>query len=258
MNVYLKASLIGDTVCAINCIEALALLDSYKGLSLNLKVENPALKIFFKHIQGINFTDEIMSDMIVLSPHDFFNEGQSLGLHMTQGYFLQAKLNVPTLTKPNIIWEKTNKNIPVYDYIIAPYSWSDLSDEKLWAYSNWQDVINYLKSKDKDVKIAVLGASGFALEKNQNKQIFYNVDYIFDKPLEYVCELIFKTKLALTIDNGISHLVHGIGTPHILLYPECLNQNWVKNFNDNARVIRAQPSLITVQNVIDKIEEAAN
>lgn len=250
MNVHLQSTLIGDTICSINCIETIAENEKYKNSILHLKVENPALQIFFKHIDNVNFFDKI--DMpLILSPIDFFIKGQDMQLHMTQAYFMQANLPIPSNKRPNVKWITPLENVPIYDFIISPYSWSDLSGEKLWPYSKWQDVIDYLNNKYNNPQIAILGASGFTLEKNKNKQFFTGVDYIFDKPLEYVCELISKTKRAvLTIDNGISHLVHGIGTPHFLIYPICLKPNWVKNFNDNVHTIIGDPKIITVEEVI--------
>jgi ADP-heptose:LPS heptosyltransferase len=243
VNIYLNTWLLGDTVCAINVIEELA-----KNNEINLKLEKPQFSFFFESMNNVVLKESLGSIDIELSPHQFFAEGDEQGYHMVQGYFKQAGLPMPNDTRPHIVFNSNiqNKDMnTIYEYIISPYSRSDLDNNKLWPYENWQKIINFLKGN----RIALFGTS-------EDEKVFTGVHYLFDKPLNDVCYVLSKVKKAvLSIDNGPSHIVHGIGAPHILLYPACLNKNWVTNSNSNAKIIRGEPKNITVDSVINLIKK---
>jgi ADP-heptose:LPS heptosyltransferase len=62
-------------------------------------------------------------------------------------------------------------------------------------------------------------------------------------------------KAVLSVDNGISHLTHFIGVPHLLLYPQCLPDQWVNNPNKNAVSVKDEPVNFHGDRIIKLIED---
>jgi len=157
-------------------------------------------------------------------------------LHMTQAHF--AIFGLPVPSEPVRAEIEVDDTAPVFDYVLSPWSRSDIDHNKAWWDDRWAKVVDAL-----DGSIAVVGG----IEDPQP----WLAHYEYGKDLRYVAGLLRNARKAvITIDNGMSHLAFHAGcTKHVLLYPECLPPWWVGNPKALAGIIR-QPKHLTPEAVL--------
>ena len=64
---------------------------------------------------------------------------------------------------------------------------------------------------------------------------------MFDRPLPQVLDLMRRSSLVMTLDNGIGHLAHFGGVDrHVMLYPDCLPLWFAES--PNALLVRGGPT----------------
>ena len=179
-----------------------------------------------------------------------FMRGHMRKEHMTQVYFAGLGLVVPP--EPVLPIISYRKYIPEvkYDFLISPYSHSDIQGNKLWPLDRWQVVIDYLATKG---SVGILGATTGVYG---SVTCTYNqATPVFDQPLAEVANLIRLAKLVISIDNGISHLTSAVGSNHILLYPACLAPTWASNPRLNSITIQDIPANIQPWQVLESIDQ---
>lgn len=162
-------------------------------------------------------------------------------VHMCQSFFKTENLPVPELPLELDLLAKPCDLPP--GLVISPYSRSNMPDNnKLWPHERWLEVVQTLRNMGIADRVYVVGASGY---DDPTLYIAAGVEPVFDRPLAMVLDLIRQAPMFLSIDNGISHLAHygGVGR-HVLLYPGCLPECWVRN--PRAAIVRA-PMPIDIQ-----------
>jgi len=242
--------LIGDALSGVSFIYDMANRESKQGRLLYLFARNKEILTLF--------TPDILNKIKIMHHiDDFWNTAPQLGQqtihvldttngwhkcvmthHMIQSHWAVAGYDIPPLQAVQLDYN-TGDDIPTYDFVISPYSRSDHNNNKLWPYDRWQSVINMLK--DKNQSVCVTGS-------DEDLKVFNGVDYFMGHSIRDVAGLLSKARKAvLSVDNGISHLTHFVGSPHFLIYPQCLPAKWVDN--PNAIKIHREPMQITTEEV---------
>jgi Glycosyltransferase 61/Glycosyltransferase family 9 (heptosyltransferase) len=174
------------------------------------------------------------------------------GLHMAQGHFLVAGMRAPELpiTLPLVSEPSTLRP----GFVFAPFSASEQIQEgrhaKMWPAERWRGLARHLRARFLRETVYLLGGP------NDDPEPYLEEGTVpmLGKPLPQVLHLIRSARLFVSIDNGLSHLAHFAGVGHhLLLYPEITYPALVTN--PRARVIRAWPSEITIDEVAACAEE---
>jgi hypothetical protein len=240
VSVRVTAPLLGDTLCSFPALEEYS-----KTVKVSVDFVNPAVIELLPKDSKLWLTNKNQID-IELDINSIFARSVSHE-HMIQGYFRALSLEVPSFV-PTINIDASEIVKEQYDFLISPYSHSDISGNKLWPLDRWQHIVNHLSG---------IGSVGVFGSKKGSYTIpceFDNATMIIDRSLSEVAALIKKARLILTIDNGISHLTGAVGTEHLLLYPACLPLTWVRNPRDNCHVIQDTPNLINANRVLKTID----
>jgi len=240
IRLYSDGDLLGDSLCCLPAIYTLAIKQNAQGGRTVLYCKNKEVQKLIPPEIPLEYGDGEPAEYDhMINANNAWQAGVHT-MHMMQAHFKYLELPIPEPAnmKPELYFERRTMPLKYqFDYIISPYSWSDDKNNKLIPLENWKIVINYLHAKG--YTIGVLGTSH---DYNNASVKFDNVKYIIQQNLSEVANYILNAKRAvLSIDNGISHLTHILGQKHLLFYPECLPEKWVKNFNDNAIVVRDQP-----------------
>jgi ADP-heptose:LPS heptosyltransferase len=171
------------------------------------------------------------------------------GMHASQGYFDLLGLPVPPeipiveIEYPEI---KLDDSM-IYDYIFAPFSISDDGHKEWRPYSQWE----VLAEKLQPAKIAIFANK----EQPQFMQKDY-IDWLVNIDLKLVCNIIKNVKkCVVTIDSGPSHLTHGVGANHVLIYPHVTPPNWAKNPRNNSIQVQANVRDLSVDRVLEAINK---
>ena len=166
--------------------------------------------------------------------------------HMSQVFFRAAGKPEPELPL-SLDLKVESPGIPP-GVVISPYSVSNSHDNnKLWPHERWIAVVQALRDGGRIDRTYVVGASG---ADDPAPYVAAGIEPVFDRPLAQVLGLMRQAELVFTVDNGISHLAHYGGVDsHVLLYPGCLPECWVRN--PNAVIVRAPwPIDVSVSDII--------
>jgi ADP-heptose:LPS heptosyltransferase len=130
-------------------------------------------------------------------------------LHMTQAHYAVFGLPIPPAPiKPEL--EFDNKDVPIYDYIICPFS-RCLPDAQKWQREKWNELISHMP----DRQFAIFGNEKYDDPSFINPTD--NATYVFSKPLDEVMNLIKKVRYGLISGStGPSHFAHALGTRNFL------------------------------------------
>lgn len=152
--------------------------------------------------------------------------GYSNQCHAAQAFFRQYHIPEPELPLTLDLREAPSGLSP--GVVISPYSRSNSPDDnKRWLPSRWVETIQTLRGEGLIDQVYVLGDSRY---DDPSPYIRNGIEPIFDFSLAQVLHLMRQAPLVMTIDNGMSHLAHFGGIDrHVLLYPGCLPQCWVRN-----------------------------
>lgn len=279
LNINVDTGLMGDAICALPALQYLIKQENEKGNIPNIHFANKHVKKLIPSHFKYNIIEPIEEYDYVFNASKAWNAG-IFNLHMMQAHFKANNLPVPTVEnmKPeiNITHEGFVKltvgaKLPedeTFDFLISPFSRSDGNNNKLIPLDRWQKVIDYLNEKGYKVGVLCqtkdynyldidLNNKEIISELNDiDKEVFTGVTYVADKSFDVAAGYIKDVKIrVLSIDNGVSHLVHCVGSPHLLFYPFCLPKTWVTNTNKNAVVIQDHPINFTSDRMIEFIEK---
>ncbi len=239
--VYSSEGLLGDSLCTLP-----AIYEYSKNNKFDLFLSNIHVRKIFIENDNINLLDiepnkQNYDNVIETNVGKLFG-GSVWKEHMIQSHFKEFNLQTPIIpTRPNI---KIQRSDLKYDFLISPFSASGVG-VKDWNVNNWNIVISELKNYG---SIAVLGSKHY----NNEQHGFVDVDFLFDYPLGELAYIIKNSKLTITIDNGISHLTYAAEGKHLLLYPKCLPEVWVRN--PNATILHGIPNSLSVEQVLTTIK----
>lgn len=157
--------------------------------------------------------------------------------YMTQAFMYQVGLPVP-LVPPKAILKYSTAPITSYDYIVSPFARSLPSDQKL-SRKVWQGLIDSMPNKT----FCIIGDTKY------NDLGFlqgHNVAIEFDKPFDYVCNLLVSANEGLiSVVTGTSHLAFHLGVKNWILN----NQDFKWGTNPDGISIRESIPTITVDSL---------
>lgn len=149
-------------------------------------------------------------------------------LHMTQAHFDFFNLKTPPMAiKPELEFVFVDE-MPVYDYVLAPFSRSLPEDQK-WPQDNWNKLVDRMPDK----KFVVFGNDSydkrdFIFEKS-------NVVHMYSRPLNEVMSVMKKSRHGLlSVVTGISHFAYPLDVKSFLFN----NQNMRWGTNPNATILK--------------------
>lgn len=171
--------------------------------------------------------------------------GKHTGFHMCQAFFGMAHKEVPCLPM-YINMNEVEIDLPP-GVVVSPFSRSDLDGNKFWANENWVKTVEFLRDKGLADRAYVLGSTP---TDDVSEYWRSNIEPVVNQPLTKVLNLLRRSPLVLSVDNGISNLCHyGSVDKHVLLYPQCLPPTWVDN--PMAVKVRGIPASIPWQTIAD-------
>jgi len=215
---YIKndMELIGDFIGAIPAICTLA-----ETTPVVMQVKENMLQLA-KLIPLNNNLQIVTSDVgnvdITLDLQKSFTYAQSRNLHMVQAHYNTLGLPVPTaVPRPKLNF--VPQTVPVFDYVIAPFSRS-LPVQQKWQQQKWQALVNSLPN----YTFCLFGSSKF---DDGSFITGANVTPVFDEGFNTVCNIMQQCRHGLiSVVTGISHLAHALNTKNYLFF----NQGaWGKN-----------------------------
>lgn len=184
------------------------------------------------------------------------------GLHMIDAWYWILGLPVPN--RPSRIDLKT---IPGrgFDVLISPFSASGrLAKEphKIWNFKKWNDLIDRLLGDG--LSVAICGVFTAGRDPRSHDERFWgarDVMVLDALPLDELGGHIRASRCTLTVDNGIGHFAHLLGTHHLHLvpsHPKAAPVSWIRNRNEGSVVINRSfedlPGALTVNEVREGID----
>ncbi len=138
--------------------------------------------------------------------------------HMAQGHFICNGLEPPAL--PIDVDLKSSPCRMPPGIVISPFSVSDIGQNKIWPHERWVHVVQALRKLGLAQEAYVVGSHpGDSTEH----YAVAGITPFFDRPLTHVLDLMRKSPLVMTLDNGIGHLAHFGGiSRHVMIYADCL------------------------------------
>lgn len=218
-----SAVLIGDALCHV---PYMAWLCKKHDTRARIHGYNKYVADLLSKTYPFDFTDGLDNSIpqFRLSIHEAFPLFHDQ-CHMAQAFFKQNNEPPPPLPI-QLDFQEEPCGLPA-GLVVAPFSRSDLNNNKLWPHERWIEVIQKLRCEGAIDRAYVVGVSG------RDDHALYagaGIDPIFDRPLSQVLHLLRQAPVFLSIDNGISHIAHFGGVRrHVLLYPGCLPKCWVEN-----------------------------
>jgi hypothetical protein len=151
---------------------------------------------------------------------------RGLLLHANQVPFLQYDLPAPAL--PIVLPHATAPCGLERGIVIAPFSHAaDKAHQalKVWDHARWVAVVEALRALGHAGPIYVLGVGA----DDPAPCVAAGIHPVFDRPLTEVLDLLKRSPLVMTIDNGISHVAQlGGVSRHVLLYPDTMRPGWAE------------------------------
>jgi len=232
---YLEG-LVGDSISAIPVIKHIALTGPTFMQSINPEVAGLIPK--YLGIKPMYLMPNSAADLIYkVSIHELFERYQHT-YHPTVGLFhlLGFNTNGEAAIRPEIEFEVRDEH-PRYDFVISAISRAN--GVRMWPLDEWRALIPQLPGT-----VCMVG-----LESDGRP--FEGIDYYYDHPLADVAAVLSKAGVVITIDNGISRLMHAVGGKHLLLCSNAVQLNW--GGYPEAHILYGPPKEFGVQNVLDKV-----
>jgi hypothetical protein len=178
----------------------------------------------------------------VISTNAAYDVGFDSNLHMTQAYFDQLKMKIPLdPIRPRLLLPTLAADVPVYDYVIAPYSVS-LAWGHLWPMEKWNKLIKRFSK----YKFALVGST-----TDPRFPEHPNLQQYLGHPWFEIAHIIERARMVLSVVSGISHLTYALGTPHVLF----INQpKWAQNPNAKAQLTDYLITEIPFRTVVRTLE----
>ena len=179
------------------------------------------------------------------------------GLHMAQAWYWILGMPIPQFIRKVDFLE--SKPAFLCDVIISPFSHSDLlmSERgefggKTWPFEKWNKAIDALTGAGFSVGVCGMFGPGADPAFWGDRRIT-----VFDSlPLNDLCGCARGARCVATIDNGIGHIAHLLGVPHVHLIPNkpwVTPKEWTINKNKNAEIIYEDFSLLGITKVLQSI-----
>lgn len=179
--------------------------------------------------------------------------------HMRQGYYPFLDLDIPASVPAVDLNFAPDSNLG-YDLLISPFSMSDCDHNKKWFDDRWGELLQLLPA---NMRVCIVGSRSDETSETAARVRLASkearLDFVeqYGRSLHDLMGIIKNARLALTLDNGISHAVSLLGVPHVLLYPACLPICWVTNPNSNALVHQEDPRNLQVDTVFKLLDRVA-
>jgi hypothetical protein len=238
-----KEELIGDFLGTVPALQELAKTDK---LVVQVTEGSRQLLPIIDNPNDIVFTDVLTGEKkYTLDCQPAFSRATGNDWYMSQAFFEQLGLSVPSVA-PKAKLKVEHIDVPIYDYIISPFARS-LPEEQKWSRKNWQALIDSMVDK----KFCVIGTMKY-------DERFYlngseNVDTIFDKNFNYVCNLLLRsTRGLISVVTGTSHLAFHLGVKNWILN----NQDFKWGTNPDGISIRTPIPQLTVKEVRKYLEDS--
>jgi hypothetical protein len=194
--------LIGDFIGTIPAMQALDVTYIIKPNMVELAT-----------MAGIKYTTVQQDYEKAFDLHRAFALSCKNNLHMIQANFVELDLPAPcNIPKPELIIREEQTEI--FDYVLSPFSRS-LPEDQRWQREKWQELIN---STDKT--FALIGGP------YDDENYLTGCVKIFNKPLNYICNLLLNSKGLISVVTGTSHLAYALSVKNYLF---CQQGAWGKN-----------------------------
>ena len=161
-------------------------------------------------------------------------------LHMIQSHYHFVGLPVPkNIPRPEL--EFLDIDVPIYDYVIAPFGRS-LPDNQRWQKEKWYQLVTSLPDK----KFAFFGNPHYDFT---DYLVAPNVTPEFGRPFVEVANIMTKSKNGLiSVVTGPSHLSYALNVKNYLLEYQSPGMLW--GINPEAKRITKQVDQISVAEVL--------
>lgn len=202
-----KDGLIGDF---LGVIPVMMELSKHDELQVNIHPEaEPIFKLISKKYNIKMQQDSMQYNRIYeLDISKAFDLASLHNYYMSQSHFAYLGLPVPAAPpKAELEFEETE--VPVYDYIVAPFSRS-LPPDQRWPKDQWQELVTQLS----DYSLCVIGHE----RDEKNFVTGTNISYMYNEPIVEVIKVLKKAKKGLiSVVSGPSHLAFHLGVKNYLL-----------------------------------------
>ena len=175
------------------------------------------------------------------------------GLHIMQSWYWILRLPMPQRLH-TVTLAEAPPNFSC-DVVISAFSHSDLTlseagefGGKTWDFARWKAVIEILLSAGLAVGVCGLFAAG-PDPKFWDRLPVIMLDGL---ALPTLCGVLRGARCVATVDNGIGHLAHLMGVPHVHLLPDkpwIFPAEWVRNTNPNAEIVHEDFGLLNEKRV---------
>lgn len=216
MQLYNDINLIGDLVNTLPVMTDLS--NKYEGLRVMQSLdEGKWIYPLIPKDKNISLVPEdnvcsLMMDLVAA-----FKFGSENDQHMSQCHHHLFGLPTPARPiRPKL--EVPDIDVPIYDYIFAPFSRSLPADQK-WPIKNWIELLTDLTRVG--FRVAVFGNSKY------DSPLEFGSYSEFDRPMIEVLSMIKKCRQGvISVVTGISHLAYAMNTKNYLF---CNQGAWGKN-----------------------------
>jgi len=208
------AATLGDTVCLIGVINAYK--KSYPKESIYLKVSHPEVFYYNRDITLLG-SRSFINGFAKIYKLDWRAYPETRNRHIVDNLAEQLRIEInPEQRKPEIFikdWE-----VEIFDkkfdfpasrpiVVMAPFSrWKSRS----WNYQGWKKVGEYLINKHK----------AFLIQVGNEKEPFIGIgnDWRGKTDIRTLSILLKKSKMFLSVDNGIHHIAAAVNRPGVVLF----------------------------------------
>lgn len=148
------------------------------------------------------------------------------------------------------------EDIPSGLVLFSPFSAScssrsGLPANKMIPSEKWLPIINFLRTLG---PIRMLGAPD---DRPDASWQLSEEEIMTGVPLDWLAAVMKKSKLVITIDNGMGHLAASQDAKHILLYPMCLGLHFILPWGANYTVpIQIEPTQVAAAQLMWSITRA--
>lgn len=222
---------IGDVVTSFPALYHIAASES-----LRVWFQNPRIRALWAGppIQMLRDPDADAVELDIREAATLFGFS---GLHMAQAWFWSFGVRVPE-TIPCI--DLNCESVEGLDVVISPFSTSGTRGApiKIWPYEYWNKVINSLIAAG--LSVGVCGVFGAGADPRSCDNKFWDnpsVNVLDSLELTQLVGILRSSRCVATVDNGVGHLAHLAGAPHVQLipmHPDFPPAAWVRNQNLNA------------------------
>ncbi len=183
------------------------------------------------------------------SVHEVFEHARTHNCHMLESYFHLFDLAPPPILPISLPLSSEACGLAP-GVVVSPFSGSDTDEHhwKIWWPDRWLEVMAFLVRRNIGSRIYIVGSRTDDFRPYERS----GAVPVIDEPLPRVLDLLRRSSLLLSIDNGISHLAHfGDVTRAVQIVPKSYPSRMV--FNPRAVQIYDHPRDISPARMISAI-----